>query len=80
MRDDIEIMYEINENAYAIMQSLETKRVSQLEALDILTVALVLSAQRGDVDKKDFMNHTSEMWDFLKEAEEENKQSGKHLH
>jgi hypothetical protein len=80
MRTDIEIMFDINENAYSIMQSLETKKVSQLEALDILTVALVLSAQRGDMDKKDFLNHTSEMWDFLKEAEENNKHSGKYTH
>ena len=80
MRTDIEVMFEINENAYAIMQSLETKKVSQLEALDILTVALIISAQRADMNKKDFINHTSEMWDFLKEAEEDNKQSGKYTH
>jgi hypothetical protein len=80
MRTDIEVMFEINENAYAIMQSLETKKISQLEALDILTVALILSAQRADMNKKDFINHTSEMWDFLKEAEEDNKQSGKYTH
>ena len=80
MRTDIEIMFEINENAHAIMQSLETKKVSQLEALDILTVALIISAQRGDMDKKHFINHTSEMWDFLKEAEEDNKHSGKYTH
>ena len=80
MRTNIEIMYEINENAYAIMQSLEIKKISQLEALDILTVALILSAQRADMNKKDFINHTSEMWDFLKEAEEDNKQSGKYTH
>jgi hypothetical protein len=80
MRTDIEVMFEINENAYAIMQSLETKKISQLEALDILTVALILSAQRADMNKKDFINHTSEMWDFLKEAEEDHKQSGKYTH
>ena len=80
MRTDIEVMFEINENAYAIMQSLETKKISQLEALDILTVALILSAQRADMNKKDFINHTNEMWDFLKEAEEDNKQSGKYTH
>lgn len=80
MRTDTEVMFEIGENAYAIMQSLETKKISQLEALDILTVALILSAQRADMDKKHFINHTSEMWDFLKETEEDNKHSGKYTH
>lgn len=80
MKTDNEVIFEIGNNAMAIMKSLEKKKLSQAEVLDILTVALTLSAQRSEVNKKDFIKHTSMMWDFLEDQEDDKKQSGKYTH
>jgi hypothetical protein len=80
MATDTELIFEIGKNAQAIMRSLQDKKLTFAQALDILSMALILSAFNAEIDKQDFLNNTSDMWDMLKEEVKDKQQSGKYEH
>jgi hypothetical protein len=80
MATETELIFEIGKNAQEIMHSLQGKKLTFAQALDTLSVALILSAFNAEVDKQDFLNNTGEMWDLLKEEVKDKQQSGKYEH
>ena len=80
MATDTELIFEIGKNAQSIMRLLQDKKLTFAQALDILSVALILSAFNADIDKQNFLDNTSDMWDMLKEEVNDKQQSGKYEH
>jgi hypothetical protein len=80
MKKEVDIPYVIGDNASAVMKFLESKKVTHGEALDVLSMALIISAFNANVPKKDFMENTDAFWDLLKEEVKDNEQSGKYTH
>ena len=80
MKKEVDIAFEVGKGAKEVMKFLENKKYTFGEALDILSMALIVSAFNADIDKAEFLNNTSIFWDGLKDEVSDNKQSGKYTH
>ena len=54
-----------------IMRNLQKRRLSNIEAINAMLLATIVSAQMIGLDKQKFLNNISENWDLCEVQEEE---------
>lgn len=71
MKKEIDVPFSVGKQASEIIKYLQTKDIKFGEALDALSMALIISAFNANVSKEEFMSNTNSFWDELKKEVEE---------
>ena len=71
MKKEIDVPFNVGKQASEIMKFLRNKDIKFGEALDALSMALIVSAFNAGVSKEEFMSNTNDFWDELKKEVEE---------
>ena len=77
MKKELNVEFSVGRSASEIMKFLEEdKNINLGQALDALSLALIISAFNAGVSKKEFMDNTNSFWDtFEQEIAEPHKKS-----
>ena len=77
MKKELNVEFSVGKSASEIMEFLrQNKEINFAQALDALSLALVVSAFSAGVSKKEFMENTNSFWDtFEQEIAEPHKKS-----
>lgn len=76
MKKELDVEFSVGKSASEIMEFLrDNKDITFAQALDALSLALVVSAFSAGVSKKEFMENTNSFWDNFEQEVSDKKQS-----